>query len=152
VVSINRTTNGNSSKTVWNIMIMTRVGIVNPSADTTEMLDLCLTRAGFAVIPMLGRHPGYRVADLSAFARDERIQVIVFDIATPVVTNWRLLQMMQASDPNLPPVVVTTSRQSLESPASRSGSVVFIGPPYRLELVVREVRRAAYAAHAALCI
>ena len=122
-------------------MVMTRVGIVNSSADATEMLDLCLTRAGFAVIPMRGQEHGHRVSALSAFARHERLELIVFDLATPVTANLRWLLTAQASTPELPPVVITTSTRQPIDPHS-AADVVFIGAPYRLEVLVRRVRRA----------
>lgn len=122
-------------------MVMTRVGIVNSSADATEMIDLCLTRAGFAVIPMRGKERGNRVPALSAFARHERLEAIVFDLATPVTANLRWLLTAQAGTPELPPVVVTTSTRQPIDPHP-AADVVFIGAPYRLDVLVCRVRRA----------
>lgn len=107
------------------------------------MLDLCLTRAGFAVVAMPGRARPWG-ASLSAQVTQQGIQVVVFDLDTPVIGNWNWLLTLQSRDPDLSSVVMTTSRRrSLQGPACRSGNVVYIGQPYRLDWLVERVRRAA---------
>ena len=132
-------------------MVMTRIGIVNGSAEVTEMLDLCLTRAGFAVVAMPGRARPWG-ADLSAQVTRQGIQVVVFDLDTPVVGNWNWLLALQSRDPDLSSVVMTTSRRkSLDGPACRGGNVVFIGQPYQLDRLVERVRRAAQKPAPSFC-
>jgi CheY-like chemotaxis protein len=68
------------------------VAVINTTPDVVEMLRHALERAGFVVATCFTFDIREGRVDLEAFVRQHRPRVILYDLAPPYETNFRLFE------------------------------------------------------------
>jgi DNA-binding NtrC family response regulator len=122
------------------------VAVFNTSEDTTDMLRVVLDQAGFVVVTAFTNFIRDGKVDLESLMRQHRPHVIVYDIAIPYESNWRLFEHMKASPAcrGIRFVLTTTNATQLRNVAGSHQQVIeIVGKPYDLDQLVKAVSKAA---------
>jgi CheY-like chemotaxis protein len=72
------------------------VAVINTTPDVVEMLRQALERAGFVVATCFTFDIRDGHVDLDAFMRQHRPRVILYDLAPPYETNFRLFEHIRS--------------------------------------------------------
>jgi DNA-binding response OmpR family regulator len=122
------------------------VGVFNTSEDTTDLLRTVIEQAGFVVVTAFTNRLRDGKLDLEAFMRQHRPKVIVYDIAIPYESNWRLFQHISSS-PACEGVYFVLTTTNAEQVRKVAGADIhfheLVGKPLDLEEVVRSVKESA---------
>src|SRR5215203_51562 len=109
------------------------------------MLRIMLEQQGFVVVSAYTFDLRDSKIDIEALVRQQRPNVIIYDVAPPYEKNWRLFEHMQAM-PALAGIrfIITTTNVSHVREVAGSGHELFeiVGKPYDLELIVNAARQA----------
>jgi DNA-binding response OmpR family regulator len=120
--------------------------VFNTSEDTTDMLRVVLEDAGFVVITAFTNALRDGKTDLEALMRQHKPRVIVYDIALPYDSNWRLFEHIRASPAceGVRFVLTSTNAARVHDIAGANEPILeIVGKPYDLDELVRVVREAA---------
>lgn len=103
-----------------------------------DVLTTLLTKEGFQVFSALSAGEGLAVLD------DEEIDVVLLDLMLPDRNGLEVLPEITGRAPDLP-VIVITAHSSVESAiqAMREGAFHYVPKPFKNEVVLHLVRRAA---------
>jgi CheY-like chemotaxis protein len=110
------------------------------------MLRVVLEQAGFVVVTAFTNLIRDGKVDLESLMRQHRPHVIVYDIAIPYESNWRLFEHMKASPAcrGIRFVLTTTNATQLRNVAGSHQQVIeIVGKPYDLDQLVKAVSKAA---------
>ena len=121
------------------------VAVFNSSEDTTDMLRVVLEQAGFVVVTAFTNHLRDGKTDLEALMRQHRPSVIVYDVALPYDSNWRLFEHIKASPAcrGVSFVITTTNAAQVRNVAGVDQDLFeIVGKPYDLNQVVGAVKKA----------
>lgn len=119
--------------------------IIDDSDATRRMYAKALTHYGLKVIEATNGGEGVQMAN------SHRPDVIIMDIAMPVLDAWAAIRLLQASPETAPiPVIALTGHTS---PGDREGALQagfhgFLGKPCEPRRVLAEIRRVVEAARA----
>ena len=72
------------------------IAVINSTPDIIDMLRLAIESAGFVVVTALTFEVRDGEIDLDRFIAQHEPIVIVYDIAPPYETNWRLFEHLSA--------------------------------------------------------
>lgn len=125
------------------------VAVINSSPDILDMLRIALEGAGLAMIGTYTHEIRDGKVDIEAFMRQHDPKVVLYDLAPPYQSNWRLFQHIA----HLPVmegrhfVLTTTNKTHVEKLASAAKLPIFeiVGTPYDLGELMEEVRQALRA-------
>ena len=124
------------------------VAVVNTSPDTVDMLRLAFQHAGIVVVSAFTYDIRDGKVDLSAFMREHRPKVIIYDVAPPYEANWQLLQHLKRA-PALQGVqwIITSTNPAHVDRLSGKDEQVYeiVGKPYDLDCIVRATKEAMRA-------
>ena len=122
------------------------VAVINGLQDTIEMLRLTLEGRGFRVVEAQARDVRTGNVNLATFVREERVDIVLYDVAIPYEANWDYLRRIRQSDAlrNVPFVVTTTNQRALEAFVGSAEVIEIIGKPYDLARVAEAVERAIH--------
>jgi CheY-like chemotaxis protein len=124
------------------------VAVINTSPDTVDLIRRPLERAGLTVLS------GYTFdirdghLDITAFVRQHRPKVIVYDLAPPYDENWRLFQRIRGLDEvrDCRFVLTSVNPTHLEQLVGRDERVYeVVGRPVDLDQIVTAVKEALKA-------
>jgi CheY-like chemotaxis protein len=122
------------------------VVVLDSDPDTTEMLQMALQAAGFAVVT--GNLHEFRTGedDLLAFLERTEPDVILYDLSPPYEKNWTYLETMRQHPAFARPglVITTTNKRAVEKLVSLPVVEIF-GKPYDLDVLTSAVRTALTA-------
>ena len=121
------------------------VAVFNTSEDTTDMLRTALERAGHIVVTAFTHALRDGKTDLEAFMRQHRPQVVVYDIALPYESNWRLCEHIRSSPAceGVAFVLTTTNVSQVAGIVGRDEQILeIVGKPYDLGLLIDRVNNA----------
>jgi two-component system response regulator AtoC len=117
---------------------MTRVLVIDDDASLRFTLEAVLSDAGFVVEACDSGESG--LAGFDARGAD----VVLTDLAMPVMDGMQLLERLRASDPSVPVLMVTAhGSERLAVAAMKSGAFDYIPKPFDPDELVLAVRRAA---------
>ena len=121
------------------------VAVFNSSEDTTDMLRTALERGGHTVVTAFTHALRDGKTDLEALMRQHRPQVVVYDIALPYESNWRLCEHIRSSPAceGVAFVLTTTNVSQVVGIVGRDEQVLeIVGKPYDLGLLIDRVNNA----------
>jgi len=124
------------------------VAVFNTSEDTTDMLRTALERAGHTVVTAFTHALRDGKTDLEALMRQHRPRVVVYDIALPYESNWRLCEHIRSSPAceGVAFVLTTTNVSQVAGIVGRHEQILeIVGKPYDLGLLVERVNNAIRA-------
>lgn len=122
--------------------------VINSTPDIVDMLRIAIESAGFVVVTALTFEIRDGEVDLDRFIAQHEPLVIVYDIAPPYETNWRLFEHLSA----IPImrgrqfVLTSTNVKHVAALAGREHQVYeVVGKPFDLDEIVRAVKEASRA-------
>ena len=121
------------------------VAVFNTSEDTTDMLRTALERAGHTVVTAFTHALRDGKTDLEALMRQHRPRVVVYDIALPYESNWRLCEHIRNSPAceGVAFVLTTTNVSQVADIVGRHEQILeIVGKPYDLGLLIDRVNDA----------
>ena len=122
------------------------VVVLDSDPDTTEMLQMALDAAGFAVVT--GNLHEFRTGeeDLLAFLERTDPDVILYDLSPPYEKNWAYLETMRQHPAFArPALVITTTNQRAVQKLVSLPVVEIFAKPYDLDVLTSAVRTALTA-------
>ena len=124
------------------------IAVINSTPDIIDMLRLAIESAGFVVVTALTFEVRDGEIDLDRFIAQHEPIVIVYDIAPPYETNWRLFEHLSAM-PMMRGrqfVLTSTNARHVTALAGREHHVYeVVGKPFDLDEIVRAVKEASRA-------
>ena len=115
------------------------VAIINTSEDTIDMLRMAFERAGFVVVSAFTHAIRDGQVDLQSFVRQHQPDVVVYDIAIPYDSNFRLYEHLRQSPACRDlPFVLTTTNVARVREAARTDEPLheIVGKPYDLDQLI----------------
>ena len=124
------------------------VAVINTSPDVVDLLRNALQSAGYVVFTAFTHEIRDCSLDIEAFIRQHQPKAIVYDIAPPYESNWRLFEHIRDLDVMEGRAFVLTSVnpahvQTLAGPDRQIYEVV--GKPLDLDVIVQATREALNA-------
>jgi len=124
------------------------VAVINSTPDIVDMLRFAIESAGFVAVTALTFEVRDGEVDLDRFIAQHEPLVIVYDIAPPYETNWRLFEHVSAMPimRGRQFVLTSTNARHVTALAGREQHVYeVVGKPLDLDEIVRAVKEASRA-------
>jgi len=121
------------------------VAVFNTSEDTTDMLRVVLEVQGFTVVTAFTNEIRDGHVSLADLIRQHRPRVIVYDVALPYESNWRLFENIRTAPAceGIRFVLTTTNVARVRAVAGPEPDLTeIVGKPYDLGVIVAKVRDA----------
>ena len=122
------------------------VAVINTSPDVIDMLRIALEQAGLLTVSAFTFDIRDGRVDLESFIRQHDPRVIVYDVAPPYESNWRLFQHISTRpvmrDREF--VLTTTNAAHVQKLAGRHRPIFeVVGKPFDLDQLTQAVREAS---------
>jgi DNA-binding NtrC family response regulator len=125
------------------------VAVINTSPDVVEMLRMTLEHAGIVTVSALTWDVRDGRVDLERFVAQHRPRVIVYDVAPPYESHWRLFLHIRDMPvmAGVQFVLTTTNARQVEQFAKGNQQRVYeiVGKPFDLGEICTAVREALRA-------
>lgn len=121
------------------------VALINSTPDVIDMLRIAFEQAGYLVVSTFTHAIRDGEVDFPSFLAQHRPDVVVYDIAPPYSSNWRLfLHLRGLPDFRDRPVVLTSTNPARVKAEINSAQTIFevIETPYMIMTLVDAVGRA----------
>lgn len=119
------------------------IAVFNSSEDTTDMLRTWFEHAGFVVVTAFTHALRDGATDLESLMRQHQPTVVVYDIAIPYESNWRLYEHIRTSPACIGTEFVLTSSNAAQVKkiaGSEQDILEIIGKPYDLNVLLDAIR------------
>lgn len=121
-----------------------RVAVMNTSKEITDILQEVLKEEGFLVCTTYTYLLKERKERFNTFIKDNKPDVIVYDIAIPYQENYNLFKDL-SEEPiakNIAFVLTTTNKSVLENLVGSTHAIEIVGKPYDLQILLKSVKDA----------
>jgi DNA-binding response OmpR family regulator len=120
------------------------VAIINTTPDVVDMLRIAFESEGFVVVSTFTHLIRDGEVDIEAFGRLHRPDVILYDIAPPYGSNWRLFEHVSRLQvfERTPFVITSTNPARVGEVAADNQPVLeIIETPYELGALIKRARQ-----------
>jgi len=124
------------------------VAVINSTSDVTDLLRIALEQSGFVVVTALTPEVRDGHVDFDHFMRQHRPRVVIYDVAPPYESNYRLFEHLAAMPTARESqfVLTSTNAKHVEQLGGLHQRVhEIVGKPYDIAEIVGAVREAARA-------
>ena len=123
------------------------VAAINSTSDITDPLRIALEQSGFVVTALTPEVRDGHV-DFARFVRQHQPRVVIYDVAPPYESNYRLFEHLaaMADAQDVPFVLTSTNAKHVEQLGGLHQRVSeIVGEPFDIAEIVGAVREAAHA-------